>query len=67
MMLVIAKALPAGDSRVKVLDRLAQLSAQQAHQEMWATGFAGSHFLSSYAMLYQEALLALARRVAESS
>ncbi|MGA7236464.1 MAG: DUF2891 family protein [Bryobacteraceae bacterium] len=57
-MLSICNALPAGDSRIPVLRRLAAINANAGFQHIGDAGYEGSHWFATYALLYSRALTA---------
>jgi hypothetical protein len=60
-MLSIGNALPAGDSRIPVLRRLAAINANAGFKHIGDAGYEGSHWFATYALLYSRALSAPAR------
>ena len=48
----IADALSAGDPRAAALRRLSAMHAAQGMAAMHAAGYAGSHFLGAFSILY---------------
>jgi hypothetical protein len=57
-MLSIGNALPAGDSRIAGLRRLAAINANAGFQHIGDAGYEGSHWFATYALLYSRALAA---------
>jgi Protein of unknown function (DUF2891) len=51
-LVTIANALPADDSRVPVLRRLAALNAKAGFDHIGGAGYEGSHWFATYALLY---------------
>jgi Protein of unknown function (DUF2891) len=54
-LLGMAAALPAGDPRVPVFQRLADFNAQQGFSKIGDAGYKGQHWLATYAVLYMQA------------
>lgn len=52
-MLRIAQALPPGDPRVAVYRRLASINAEKSFQGFEGAGYLGSHWMGTYAVLYE--------------
>lgn len=52
-MLTIAQALPANDPRVPVLRRLAAIHAVKGYQTMDEAGYLETHWIASYALMYE--------------
>ncbi|HEV2385635.1 MAG TPA: DUF2891 family protein [Candidatus Acidoferrales bacterium] len=52
-MLRIAEALPASDPRVPVYRRLAAINAEKSFQGFEGAGYLGSHWMGTYAVLYE--------------
>jgi hypothetical protein len=52
-MLRIADALPPGDPRVPVYRRLAAINAEKSFQGFEGAGYLGSHWMGTYAVLYE--------------
>ncbi|MGH9483337.1 MAG: DUF2891 family protein, partial [Terriglobales bacterium] len=52
-MLTIANALPANDPRAAVLRRLAAIHAEKGYQTMDQAGYLETHWIASYALLYE--------------
>lgn len=52
-MLRIADALPPGDPRVAVYRRLAAINADKSFQGFEGAGYLGSHWMGTYAVLYE--------------
>jgi hypothetical protein len=50
----IASALPKDDPRVAVFQRLAAMNARQGFNKMGDAGYAGQHWLATYAVLYMQ-------------
>lgn len=66
-MIAIAGALPRGDARIPVLERLAAIHANAGFKELDKAGYLETHWIATYALLYQLELpppLAAPRRVA---
>lgn len=55
-LVTIANALPANDSRVPALKRLAAINANFGFEHLGAAGYEGSHWFATYALLYGHAL-----------
>lgn len=55
-LVAIARALPADDSRVPVLRRLAAVNAKAGLDRIGAAGYEGSHWFATYALLYGHAV-----------
>ncbi len=54
-MLAIAAALPANDPRIPVLRRVASINASSGFRSLAGAGYLGSHWLGTYAVLYERA------------
>jgi hypothetical protein len=54
-MLTIADALPPGDPRIAVFRRLAAIHARQGYKTLDEAGYLESHWIASYALMYQRA------------
>jgi hypothetical protein len=54
-LLRIASALPPGDPRVPVYQRLATINAQHGFRKLGDAGYLGQHWLATYAVLYMQA------------
>jgi hypothetical protein len=54
-LLRIASALPPGDPRTPVYQRLAAINAQHGFQKIGDAGYLGQHWLATYAVLYMQA------------
>ena len=52
-LLTIAYALPADDPRVLVFRRIATISANRGYQQIGDAGYEGQHWLSTFALLYE--------------
>ncbi|MGH9468195.1 MAG: DUF2891 family protein [Terriglobales bacterium] len=52
-MVAIADALPRGDARIPVLDRLAAIHATEAFKHLDTAGYLETHWIATYALLYQ--------------
>lgn len=52
-LLTIAAGLPADDPRVPVYLRLANVSAKQGYDKIGAAGYLGTHWLATYALMYE--------------
>ena len=46
----IASALPAGDERRQVYERVAEIHAADGLEKMWRSGYGGEHWLASFAL-----------------
>ena len=57
-LITIANMLPANDSRVPALKRLAAINATVGFERIGAAGYEGSHWFATYALLYGNALSA---------
>ncbi len=57
-MLTIAGALPANDPRVAVFRRLAAIHAVQGYKTLDQAGYLETHWIASYALMYQRAAAA---------
>ena len=55
-LLVISYALPKDDPRIPVFRHLAMLSAQRGYDKIGLAGYEGQHWLSTFALLYENAL-----------
>lgn len=55
-MVAIAHVLPAGDSRVPILRRLAAIHASTGFDRIGSAGYEGSHWFATYALLYGDML-----------
>ena len=53
-LLWISKGLPSGDPRVAVYRRLGDINARQGFQKIGLAGYLGSHWLATYALLYED-------------
>lgn len=66
-MMTIAGALPRGDARIPVLERLAAIHANAGFKQLDKAGYLETHWIATYALLYQLELpspVAAPRRVA---
>jgi hypothetical protein len=52
-LLWIAAGLPADDPRVPVYRRLAAINAKQGFDKIGAAGYLGTHWLATYALMYE--------------
>ena len=52
-LVTIAHSLPQTEPRVEVYRRLASINAKQGYDKIGAAGYLGTHWLSTYAMLYE--------------
>jgi hypothetical protein len=52
-LVTIAQSLPQDEARVAVYRRLASMNAKQGYDKIGAAGYLGTHWLSTYAMLYE--------------
>lgn len=59
-MQVIAAALPSGDARIPVLERLAAIHANAGFTQLDRAGYLETHWIATYALLYQLELAPLA-------
>lgn len=55
-LLVIAYALPKDDPRIAVFRRLAMLCANRGYDKIGIAGYEGQHWLSTFALLYENAM-----------
>jgi hypothetical protein len=55
-LLEISQALPKDDPRVPVFKQLAVLSAKRGYDEIGVAGYEGQHWLSTFALLYENAM-----------
>jgi len=55
-LLVISYALPKDDPRIPVFRHLAMLSAQRGYDKIGLAGYEGQHWLSTFALLYENAM-----------
>jgi hypothetical protein len=55
-LLVISYALPKDDPRIPVFRHLAMLSAQRGYDKIGIAGYEGQHWLSTFALLYENAM-----------
>ena len=55
-LLGISYALPKDDSRVPVFKQLAVLSAKRGYDKIGVAGYEGQHWLSTFALLYENAM-----------
>ena len=55
-LLVISQALPKDDPRIPVFRHLAMLSAQRGYDKIGIAGYEGQHWLSTFALLYENAM-----------
>jgi hypothetical protein len=55
-MLVISYALPKDDPRVPVLKQLAVINAKRGYDKIGMAGYEGQHWLSTFALLYENAM-----------
>jgi len=51
--LTIAQSLPKGDPRIAVYERLATINGKQGYDKIGAAGYLGTHWLATYALLYE--------------
>src|SRR5271170_1058643 len=51
--LTIAQSLPKDDPRVAVYQRLATINGKQGYDKIGAAGYLGTHWLATYALLYE--------------
>jgi Protein of unknown function (DUF2891) len=51
--LTIAQSLPKGDPRTAVFERLATINGKQGYDKIGAAGYLGTHWLATYALLYE--------------
>ena len=54
-LLTIAQALPKDDPRIEVFRRLAMMSATRGYEKIGNAGYEGQHWLSTFAVLYENA------------
>ena len=52
-LLTIANSLPRNDPRVAVYERLATINGKQGYDKIGAAGYLGTHWLATYALLYE--------------
>jgi len=52
-LLQIAAGLPATDPRVPVYRRFARINANQGYQKIGTAGYGGTHWLATYALMYE--------------
>jgi hypothetical protein len=52
-LLTIAAGLPDNDPRVPVYVRLGRINAKQGYDKIGAAGYFGTHWLATYALLYE--------------
>jgi len=52
----IAKGLPASDPRVAAYRRLAEINAKQGYDKIGQAGYLGTHWLATYALMYENLL-----------
>jgi hypothetical protein len=52
-LLTIAQSLPKNDPRVLVYERLATINGKQGYDKIGKAGYLGTHWLSTYALLYE--------------
>ena len=52
-LLMIAQGLPKNDPRVAVYERLATINGKQGYDKIGAAGYLGTHWLATYALLYE--------------
>jgi hypothetical protein len=52
-LLTIAYSLPKADPRVPVFQRLATINGKQGYDKIGAAGYLGTHWLATYALLYE--------------
>jgi hypothetical protein len=52
-LLTIAYALPSDDARVAVFRTLAAISAKHGYEKIGTAGYEGQHWLSTFALLYE--------------
>jgi hypothetical protein len=52
-LVTIAQALPQSEPRVAAYRRLASINAKEGYDKIGAAGYLGTHWLSTYAMLYE--------------
>jgi hypothetical protein len=50
---MIANGLPKADPRVPVYRRLASLSAKQGYEKIGTAGYLGTHWIATYALMYE--------------
>ena len=50
---MIAQSLPKNDPRVVVYERLATINGKQGYDKIGAAGYVGTHWLATYALLYE--------------
>jgi hypothetical protein len=52
-LLMIAQSLPKNDPRVVVYERMATINGKQGYDKIGAAGYLGTHWLATYALLYE--------------
>jgi hypothetical protein len=52
-LMTIANSLPKEDPRVAVYERLATINGKQGYDKIGAAGYLGTHWLATYALLYE--------------
>jgi Protein of unknown function (DUF2891) len=60
-LLQIAAGLPQDDLRVPVYRKLAKINAKQGYEKIGAAGYGGTHWLATYALMYEEEAAAAPR------
>ena len=55
-LLVISYALPKDDPRIAVFKQLASISAKRGYDKIGVAGYEGQHWLSTFALLYENAM-----------
>lgn len=60
-LMTIAMSLPKGDPRAAVYERLATINGKQGYDKIGAAGYQGTHWLATYALLYENVVHAATR------
>jgi len=55
-LVTIANGLPASDPRVPVYRRLASINAKQGYDKIGTAGYLGTHWIATYALMYENAV-----------